>query len=77
MINIKELALQSGLSESELISLDLEKILEKFAQSMIIKVEEILNTRKNIAIDDEWNLDEAFSAGIFDIQDYFDYFGME
>jgi hypothetical protein len=44
---------------------------EKFAELIVQKCVGIVAERKDQAIDEAWNIDEAMSASMFDIEDYF------
>ena len=44
---------------------------EKFAELIVQKCVSIVAERKDQAIDEAWNIDEAMSASMFDIEDYF------
>lgn len=50
---------------------DLDRILEKFAKLIAKECVGIVAKRKNQAIDDDWNVDEAMAASMFDIEDHF------
>jgi hypothetical protein len=44
---------------------------EKFAELIVQKCVGIVAERKDQAIDEAWNIDEAMSASMFAIEDYF------
>lgn len=44
---------------------------EKFAQLIIRKCRDIVDKTRDNAIEDEWNVDEAMSTALFDIEDHF------
>jgi hypothetical protein len=44
---------------------------EKFAELIVQKCVSIVAERKDQAIDEAWNIDEAMSASMFAIEDYF------
>ena len=45
--------------------------LEKFAYLIIRECRDIVGKTRDQAIEDEWNVDEAMSTAMFDIEDYF------
>jgi len=48
-----------------------EDELAKFADMIVQKCVSIVAERKDQAIDEAWNIDEAMSASMFAIEDYF------
>jgi hypothetical protein len=44
---------------------------QKFAELIVRECVSIVAERKDQAIDEAWNIDEAMSASMFDIEDYF------
>ena len=44
---------------------------EKFAYLIIRECRDIVGKTRDQAIEDEWNVDEAMSTAMFDIEDYF------
>lgn len=44
---------------------------EKFAELLINKCTDIVNKRKDAAIDASWNVDEAMSNAVWDIESHF------
>lgn len=44
---------------------------EKFAELIINKCTDIVNKRKDAAIDASWNVDEAMSNAVWDIESHF------
>ena len=48
-----------------------EKDLEKFAQLLITECIKKVELRKEFAIEDEHNVDEAFSLLVYDIEEHF------
>ena len=47
------------------------RTMEKFAQLIIRKCRDIVDKTRDNAIEDEWNVDEAMSTALFDIEDHF------
>ena len=45
--------------------------LEKFAYLIIRECRDIVGKTRDQAIEEEWNVDEAMSTAMFDIEDYF------
>jgi hypothetical protein len=77
---ITQLAEQSGLMSKQSTTgaavytraqLQKKRQLEKFAELIVQKCVGIVAERKDRAIDEAWNIDEAMSASMFDIEDYF------
>lgn len=46
-------------------------VLEKFAELIIKKCRDIVSDTRDQAIDDDWNVDEAMSTAMFDIEEHF------
>ena len=44
---------------------------EKFAKLIVRECRDIVGKTRDQAIEDEWNVDEAMSTAMFDIEDYF------
>jgi hypothetical protein len=44
---------------------------EKFAYLIVRECRDIVGKTRDQAIEDEWNVDEAMSTAMFDIEDYF------
>ena len=44
---------------------------EKFAYLIIRECRDIVGKTRDQAIEEEWNVDEAMSTAMFDIEDYF------
>ena len=44
---------------------------EKFTELILSQCLSIIRTRKDLAIDYEWNVDEAMTTSMLDIEDYF------
>ena len=44
---------------------------KKFAYLIIRECRDIVGKTRDQAIEDEWNVDEAMSTAMFDIEDYF------
>jgi len=63
---IKELA-EESYNEFYNIHIDLEL----FAELIIKKCRDIVSDTKDQAIEEEWNVDEAMSTAMYDIEEYF------
>jgi len=78
---IKELAEQAKLMAEEDINrqisynAELKAFAEKFAELIITECTDIVNKRKDAAIDASWNVDEAMSNAVWDIEAHF--YGVE
>lgn len=72
---IKELAYQAGYSKVLLDFLSngtgIPNNMEKFAELIVKECAGIVSKRKNQAIDDGWNVDEAMSMAEMDLEEYF------
>ena len=75
---IKELAEQAGLRFTQLMSNPMvpvvdgkETDLEKFAELIVRECRDIVDATRDQAIEDGWNVDEAMSTAMFDIEDHF------
>ena len=44
---------------------------EKFAELIVKECRDIISATRDQAIEDEWNVDEAMSTAMFDIEDHF------
>ena len=44
---------------------------EKFAELIIKKCRDIVSDTRDQAIEEEWNVDEAMSTAMYDIEEYF------
>ena len=44
---------------------------EKFAELIVRECRDIVSTTRDQAIEDGWNVDEAMSTAMFDIEDHF------
>ena len=44
---------------------------EKFAESIVRECRDIVGKTRDQAIEDEWNVDEAMSTAMFDIEEHF------
>ena len=44
---------------------------QKFAELIIKRCRDIVSDTRDLAIEEEWNVDEAMSTAMFDIEDYF------
>jgi hypothetical protein len=44
---------------------------EKFAMLIIKKCRDIVSDTRDLAIEEEWNVDEAMSTAMYDIEEYF------
>ena len=44
---------------------------EKFAKLIVKECRDIVGKTRDLAIEDEWNVDEAMSTAMFDIEDHF------
>ncbi len=47
------------------------KFMERYAELIIKKCRDIVSDTRDQAIEDEWNVDEAMSTAMFDIEDHF------
>ncbi len=65
---IKQLAEQAGISYLSSVHPDMW---EKFAELIVQECVSIVAKRKNQAIDDNWNVDEAMSMAEMDIEEHF------
>ena len=70
---IKQFERQSGI---EVYGLGLDKVkwesrLEEFAQMIIRECRDIVGKTRDTAIEDEWNVDEAMSTAMYDIEEHF------
>jgi hypothetical protein len=51
---------------------------EKFAELIITECTDIVNKRKDAAIDASWNVDEAMTNAVWDIEEHFyGFYGVE
>ena len=66
---ITELAEQSYIYDEQNDSSFFDK--EKFALLIIKKCRDIVSDTRDQAIEDDWNVDEAMSTAMFDIEEYF------
>jgi hypothetical protein len=66
---IKELAEQAGGGPSKWYTNP--DVLELFAELIIKECVDIVNKRKDAAIDAEWLVDEAMSNAVWDIEEHF------
>ena len=65
---IKQLALEAGGSHYPDVG---GKLLEKFAELVVRECVNIVAKRKDQAIDDSWNVDEAMSMAEMDLLEHF------
>ena len=65
---IKEIALQAGGSHYPTVG---GKTLEKFAELLLKECVELISATRDLAIEDGWNVDEAMSTAINDIEEHF------
>ena len=47
------------------------KFMEKFAELIVRECRDIVSATRDQAIEDGWNVDEAMSTAMFDIEDHF------
>ena len=47
------------------------KFMERYAELIIRECRDIVSDTRDQAIEDEWNVDEAMSTAMFDIEDHF------
>ena len=47
------------------------KFKERFAELIVRECRDIVSTTRDQAIEDGWNVDEAMSTAMFDIEDHF------
>jgi len=47
------------------------KAIERFAELIIKKCRDVVSTTRDQAIEDGWNVDEAMSTAMYDIEEYF------
>jgi hypothetical protein len=51
---------------------------EKFAMLIIKKCRDIVSDTRDLAIEEEWNVDEAMSTAMYDIEEHFEeHFGVK
>ncbi len=71
---IRELLKQAGVTDNwnkaDWYSMSPEMI-EKFAQLIVQECVELVSVNRDLAIEDEWNVDEAMSTAINDIEEHF------
>ena len=67
---IKELAEQAGYSKDYL-EIGLPSNMEKFAELIVKECLELVSVNRDLAIEDGWNVDEAMSTAINDIEEHF------
>jgi hypothetical protein len=71
---IQELLKQAGVTDNwnkaDWYSMSPEMI-EKFAQLIVQECVELVSVNRDLAIEDEWNVDEAMSTAINDIEEHF------
>jgi len=48
-----------------------EQFIERFAVMIIKKCRDIVSATRDMAIEEEWNVDEAMSTAMYDIEEYF------
>lgn len=63
---LKELMEEAGYAEPAL-----AKRAQVLAALIVMECIAVLDHRKNIAIDEQWNVDEAMSAAAMDIEEHF------
>ena len=69
---IKELMLQAGFNQMGIWKIiGIEQYHEKFAELIVRECVGIVSKRKNQAIDDGWNVDEAMSMAEIDLEEHF------
>ena len=69
---IKELLAKAGIYQPERFDgIDGSNQLEKFAELIVQECVSIVAKRKDHAIDDGWNVDEALSLAEMDLEEYF------
>jgi hypothetical protein len=68
---IKELAERAGMNIVDDKFSTYGKFAEKFAELIVQECVSIVAKRKNQAIDDNWNVDEAMSMAEMDIEEHF------
>jgi len=61
---IKQLALQAGYN------MDMQQH-QKFAELIVRECVELVSVNRDLAIEDGWNVDEAMSTAINDIEEHF------
>jgi hypothetical protein len=66
---IKQLAEQAGGGPSKWYT-DPD-VLEKFAELIVAECVELVSAKRDLAIEDGWNVDEAMSTAINDIEEHF------
>ena len=71
---IQELLKQAGVTDNwnkaDWYSMSPEMI-EKFADMIVQECVELVSVNRDLAIEDEWNVDEAMSTAINDIEEHF------
>jgi hypothetical protein len=46
-------------------------VMTKFAELIVRECRDIVSANRDLAIEDGWNVDEAMSTAMFDIEDHF------
>ena len=68
---IGQLAEQAGLLGPSSRIGDAHEATERFAGLIVRECRDIVSATRDQAIEDEWNVDEAMSTAMFDIEDHF------
>ena len=68
---LRELVRQAGLDDSDFPIEDWDNVpLAKFAELIVRECRDIIGKTRDQAIEDEWNVDEAMSTAMFDIEQH-------
>lgn len=51
--------------------IEVEKIMKELAELIVRECRDIVGKTRDQAIEDEWNVDEAMSTAMFDIEEHF------
>lgn len=68
---IRELAEQAEMAANKGNHVDVKIMMEKFAELIVRECRDIVAKTRDQAIEDEWNIDEAMSTAMFDIEEHF------
>ena len=68
---IRQLMEQAGLYDFVIESMGINEEMEKFAELIVLECVSIVAKRKDQAIDEGWNVDEAMSMAEMDLEEHF------
>ncbi len=68
---IKELMEEAGIYDFVVESMGINEEMEKFAELLVRECIDIVAKRKDRAIDDGWNVDEAMTMAEMDLEEHF------